>query len=403
MTDSYPMYLVNLFQFFNLEVMVLVTLFGLYNIYHMLSYSFQILKEEAFTEISERKLATMGDLVASIMSKGIKKQVAKGLDKQYITKTELLSTMRGSINVSETMKGFTMVQKKLVCDYDEFSIDSYMNRILKAAATYLINSDDIKPDLRMELSRNMIAFVEVSDIDTHSINWSQLVYHKNNQMYKMLMNLSYIVLMSMKKNRGLVKSYLESYHMQALYTRFIVEYIRYWYPSVEIELPSVNIDEATEAPISVFRMTDVYIILKYGKRLCFLGVPFYDVELFKEMQKQPQEILRVDLDNLQKFGNDVIEDRHINTHEYFIQMFLLHGQFQDLRARKIRSSSNGILLETQAFDLGSVWYYVELQLNRLMNRVFGESLRRKIDSGSMDSRARTASGALIGTSIEPEW
>lgn len=381
----------------------MVTLFGLYNIYHMLSYSFQILKEETFCEISERKLGSMGDLIASIMSKGIKKQVAKGLDKQYITKTELLSTMRGSINVSETMKGFTMVQKKLVCDYDEFSVDSYMNRILKSAATYLINSDDIKPELRIELSRNMIAFAEVSDIDTHSINWSQLVYHKNNQMYKMLMNLSYIVLMSMKKNRNQVKSYLESHHMQALYTRFIVEYIRYWYPSVEIELPSVNIDEAIETPISVFRLSDIYIILKYKNRMCFLRVPFYDVESFQDMKMQPQEILRSDLDNLQKFGNGVLEDRHINTHECFVQMFLLHGQFQDLRTRKIRSSSNGVLLETLAFDLGSVWYYVELQLMRLMNRVFGENLRRKTDASVLDTRARTASGALIGTSTEPEW
>lgn len=381
----------------------MITAFGIDNIYRMLSYTFQILKEEAFTQISKRKMQSMGDMVASIMSKGIKKQVMKGLDKQYITRQELLTTMRGSIDVSETMRGFTMIQKKVVCNYDEFSVDSYMNRILKTAAQILISSDTIQRELRVELSRAMVAFAEVGTIDPHVINWSQLIYNRNNKMYKMLMNLSYLVIVGMRSQTGELCTFLDSHEMQALYSRFIVEYIRYWYPDLDVEVPSIDLALLDEAPISILKVTDIYVILRHGSQVLILAIPYYDEELLSTEGKKPQEIMLQDLALFKEYVDTVVKEYSLNPFEQRVQAVLLHGQFDNKGMRKVRTSASDVLIETAPFDIGATWYYVELQITRILNRVFGESLRKKEDSILTDKRRRTASGVLIGSDAKNEF
>lgn len=68
------------------------------NIYHMLSYAFQALNQETYEDVAVESFDEMYNLLAAILSKGIGLQLKQGLYREYISRQEELSVMRGKIN-----------------------------------------------------------------------------------------------------------------------------------------------------------------------------------------------------------------------------------------------------------------------------------------------------------------
>ena len=146
------------------------------NIYYMLAYAFQVLNEQGYKNIATESFDNTAELFAAILSQGIRTQIKRGLGKEYIPVTESLSTMRGKIDMSESFKTQAFLKKQIVCSYDEFSVNSYMNRIIKSTVMLLLNSD-ISKSRKKELRKLMVYFAEVDVIDLYGINW-RIQYNK---------------------------------------------------------------------------------------------------------------------------------------------------------------------------------------------------------------------------------
>ena len=69
----------------------------------------------------------------------------------------------------ESVKARTMLKRQMVCTYDEFSTNSYMNRIIKTTMEILICSD-ISKVKKNELKKLLVFFSEVDTFDSHLIN-----------------------------------------------------------------------------------------------------------------------------------------------------------------------------------------------------------------------------------------
>ena len=112
-----------------------------HNIYYMLAYAFQILNENGYKDMETEQFDNVGELCAAILAKGVTIQLKRGLGKVYIPQTEPLSSLRGKINITESIKNQSFMQKQLVCTHDDFTVNSYLNRILKSTIELLIRSD----------------------------------------------------------------------------------------------------------------------------------------------------------------------------------------------------------------------------------------------------------------------
>ena len=107
----------------------------------MLSYAFQILNENGYSDIATENFNNAAELFAAILSKGISVQLKRGLNKDYIEIGEPLSAIKGKIDVSDSIKTRSIMKSRLVCSYDEFSENSYFNRILKTTVFLLLKRD----------------------------------------------------------------------------------------------------------------------------------------------------------------------------------------------------------------------------------------------------------------------
>lgn len=204
------------------------------NIYYMLSYAFQVLNEQGYKKIAAEKFDNTAELCAAILAKGTAVQVKRGLGREYMERTEAMSFMKGRIDMADSLKTQSMMRKKLVCTYDDFSVNTYMNQIIKSTAELLLHSR-ISKARKKELQKQMVYFSEVDRIDLHTVNWN-MQYNRNNQTYQMLISICYLVVKGLlQTNRDgtiYLMDFLDQKPMCRLYEKFILEYYRKEHPNI---------------------------------------------------------------------------------------------------------------------------------------------------------------------------
>ena len=198
------------------------------NIYYMLSYSFSVLNEQGYKSIATEKFDNIAELMAAILVKGIATQLKRGLQKEYIGRTEELSLLRGKIDVSESVKTQTMLKSQMVCSYDEFSVNGLMNRILKSTV-YLLLKSDISAKRKKELKKLMVFFADVELIDLNIVNWN-IQYNRTNQTYQMMISICYLVVKGLLQTNSYgntkLMDFIDEQRMCYLYEKFILQYYK---------------------------------------------------------------------------------------------------------------------------------------------------------------------------------
>ena len=236
------------------------------NIYYMLSYAFQMLNEQGYKKLATEYFDNAGDLCAAILIRGISYQLKRGLGREYISETDTISAIRGKIEITESIKNQSMIRSQMVCTFDDFSVNSPLNQIIKSTVMLLLKAD-ISKTRKKELRKLMVYFDEVDVVDVRSINWS-INYNRNNQTYRMLITICYLIVKGLlqSKSNGSVKmmDFFDEQRMCRLYEKFILEYYKKHFP--QIRTVASQIDWALDDGIGTLLPTmQSDIMLSYQK------------------------------------------------------------------------------------------------------------------------------------------
>lgn len=170
----------------------------------------------------------MQKLCAEILIKAVNVQIKRGLGRDYISLTETMPSVKGKINVSESIKTQSILRRRVVCSYDDFSTDTELNQIIKATLRLLLKAN-IEPKQKKSIRAILVYFDAVSDIDLHSIDWN-LHYNRNNQSYQLIIAFCYLVIKGLlqTQSEGSTKlmDFLDEQRMSRLYEKFILEYYK---------------------------------------------------------------------------------------------------------------------------------------------------------------------------------
>ncbi|MBR3312041.1 MAG: 5-methylcytosine-specific restriction endonuclease system specificity protein McrC [Solobacterium sp.] len=200
----------------------------------MLSYAFQVLKEQGPKEVDAEVFDNAQRLCAEILIKGISVQIKRGLKRDYVPQTETLSSVKGKIDVSDSLKTQSILRRRLVCNYDEFTTDTKLNQILKTTMLVLLRGE-ITNKQKKELKKLLVYFSDVSETDIHTIDWN-MHYNRNDQSYQLLITICYMVIKGLiqAQSDGTYKmmDFFDEQRMSRLYEKFILEYYRKHYPEL---------------------------------------------------------------------------------------------------------------------------------------------------------------------------
>ena len=293
------------------------------NIYYMLSYAFQTLQAENYKDLAAENFHNTAELCAAILDKGIGIQLKHGLRRDYVSKSESLSTLQGKLNISESIKTQTMLKKQMICTYDEFSTNIQFNQIIKSTVLLLLKAN-ITNSRKKSLRKLLLFFSDVNEIDLHFVNWNQQ-YNRSNQNYQMLIGMCYLVYKGLltTQNNGTTKlmDFFDGQRMCRLYEKFLLEYYRKDHPELTANASQIawQLDD-TENQMLPRMQTD--IMLSKNNNILIIDAKYYS-----HMTQQQYGIHTLHSNNLyQIFTYVKNKEFELRNYEHTVSGMLLYAQ-----------------------------------------------------------------------------
>lgn len=260
------------------------------NIYYMLAYAFQELRQNNYAEIAGEDFDEIYDLFAEILTRGISFQLKQGLHREYIKREEFLNTVKGKININKTISLRTRNSNLVACDYDELSENNIYNRIIVTTVDILLKHSNVKKKTKSSLKRLMLFFSNVQSVEIKTIHWNTLRFDRNNRNYRMLLYICYFILdgllMTTEDGQYKMREFSDE-HMNRLFEKFVLEYFKKKHPKLNARASQVewNIDKelSTESILPIMQ-TD--IMLTIGQRTLIIDTKYYGRTLQSQFEKK---------------------------------------------------------------------------------------------------------------------
>lgn len=333
------------------------------NIYYMLSYAFNVLNEKEYKKIEVEDFENSLELFSEILIIGVSKQIKQGLVKDYIDINETTSSIRGKINLTESINSQSFIKKQLNCTYDEFSHNCYLNQIIKSTIYFLVKSD-ISLKRKKKLKKLLMYFADVDLINMNSINW-KIRFDRNNQTYKMLVNICYLIINGLiytekSGNIKLMEFSDEQFHR--LYEKFILNYYIKHHPEIKASAAQIDwqIDEGKDYLLPIMQ-TDV--TLEYKNKILIIDAKFYSHNTLKNFDK-----------NIHRTGNlyqifTYVKNKEIELQGKDVEVsgMLLYAKTSESIQPDSEYVMSGNKISVKTLDLNQEFSCIQNQLDKIVD------------------------------------
>ncbi len=346
------------------------------NIYYMLTYAFRVLKQSNYEKISTEEFENIYELFAAILAKAIAQQLKQGLYREYIAQSDNLSVLRGKLDINGTLRNRLQRKMLLSCEYDELSENNIFNQILKTTATILLREPSVGAKFKTELKRAFLFFDRVDKIDPSGIQWNKLQYQRNNQSYKMLMNICYFVLngllLTTEQGQYKMASFLDEQSMSQLFEKFVLEYYRFHYPSLQAKASQVkwNLDDGYNNFLPIMQ-TD--ITLKHGDKILIIDTKYYSQTMQTHYQYGRQTIHS---NNLYQIFTYVKNQDVGNTGN--VAGMILYAKTNESITPDCDFKMSGNTISVKTLDLNTAFSDIATQLDIIAESYFPNSYQEEV-------------------------
>ena len=330
------------------------------NIYYMLAYAFQELRQNNYAEIEGEKFDYIYDLFAEILSRGISYQLKQGLYREYVSHNESLLTVRGKINMSGTIRNRMRNNQHINCDYDMLTEDNIYNQILVATTHILLKHSDVKKDAKMRLKKLMLFFQNVSTIDVHTIHWDGLRFDRNNRNYRMLLYICYFIvkewLLTTENGNFKMQAFSDN-HLCRLFEKFVLAYYKKHHPEFKPCAAQIGwniIEESTDTSVLPIMQTD--ILLTIGKRTLIIDTKYYSKILQQQYGKET--IRNNNLYQIRTYVNEYDREHRHNVDGMLLYAKTTKDDFDDATIKH----RDGYTLYIRTLDLNTDFEGIKMRL-----------------------------------------
>ena len=250
------------------------------NVYYMLTYAFRELRKNNYANIKKEDFDNIQDMFAEILYEGMSHQLKQGLHREYILRTETIPTLKGKLDFNGTIRNRIRQKTLLSCEHDELSENNIFNQIIKTTAVILMREKGVKSSRKRKL-KSIIPFLScVDEVNPFTIKWSTLRYQRNNQTYKMLLNICYFVLDGMLMTTETGEYRMTSFsdeNMSKLFEKFVLEFFRYHHKTLSANprMISWDVDYDRSPVIGLLPAMKTDITLQKGPKTLIIDAKYY--------------------------------------------------------------------------------------------------------------------------------
>lgn len=343
------------------------------NVYYMLAYAFQVLRQTNYQKIETEPFENVQDLFASIIEIGVSQQLKRGLYKEYILKNEELKVLRGKLDLTNTIKLRTRNNKIAVaCEHDDLSINNTFNQIIKTTLQNLIKEKSVKRETRLKL-RNLLRYFDgVDEIKLSSIKWAQLHFQRNNKSYEMLLNICYFAytesLLSHEQGPRKVMAFSDD-NMAKVYEKFILEYYRHHHPNLSPNPNAIkwnlDTDFANQVIVYLPKMQSDITLRRDGRTLII------DAKYYSKNIQQQYDSNSLISGNLYQIFTYVKNEDKANSGK--VSGMLLYAKTNSDVMPVANFSTGGNRISVKTLNLDSDFSEIKRQLDTIVDEYFPET------------------------------
>ena len=335
------------------------------NIYYMLSYAFKALSSQDYRQMALEDFSNVGDLCAAILCKGVSLQIKQGLGRAYLTETESLSTLRGRINIPDSIKTQSLLRRRLVCTYDEFSVNTRLNQIIKTTMMLLLRSH-IDRNRKKDIRKLLVYFDDIDSQDVHTINWN-VNFNRQTETYRMLIAVCYLVvkglLQTSEDGSERLLDFLDEQRMCRLYEKFILEYYRKEHPELTANAAQIpwQLDDEYDEMLPILQ-TDIMLTHEDS-------VLIIDAKYYAQTTQQRFEVRTIHSGNLNQIFTYVKnKEIELTGKPHVVSGMLLYAKTDEelVPNHEYRMSGNKIAVST--LDLSVGFDLIRQQLDSIVQR-----------------------------------
>lgn len=159
----------------------------------MLSYAWSKWKEVEKINVGLDDFEDALNLLTRVFTNGCDLLLKRNLDKLYQPITEQYFGIKGKIDFNASLADNTFIRGKAICTFDEYTEDIPLNRIIKAVLERLMNMTAVDKSLRDRVRIQYRKMNKVGTIKLLPIHFHQVQLHRNNQFYKLLLNVGLLI------------------------------------------------------------------------------------------------------------------------------------------------------------------------------------------------------------------
>ena len=307
------------------------------------------------------------ELFSEIMYLGISKLIKRGLKKEYIAFNEELSTIKGKINIYESINHQVHLKHKLICSNDKYTINNYMNQILKTTLIYLLKTE-ISSERKIKVKNILRYFDNVDILDYRTIYWN-ISYNRNNQTYPLLINISHMffndLLLTQEYGKIKLRKFEDSINMYKLYEKFILEYYKREHPELKVTSSYIKwqLDDDYDLMLPTMKSD---INLSQDNNVLIIDAKYY------------QHTLQEYYDNKSIYSNNLYQiftyvknkEAELKNVEHKVSGMLLYAKTDEDLYPNSTYSMSGNKISAKTLDLNQDFSNIKKQLDEIVKEYF---------------------------------
>lgn len=335
------------------------------NLYYLLCYSWNVLSEMGVIDVDKLESTELADLFALVLTSGVRHLARRGLDREYIAQQEVLTSIRGRIDMTTSARRFMFVHGKAQCEFDELSTDTLPNRILKGTLKLLSDVPELDTKLRRDVRRMLRRLPGISDIHIRDADFAHVNLHANNRYYRFLLCVCELIhgswLVDERTGKCRFRDFLrDDKRMAAVFQNFVLNFYRRHRPTLrarseQIEWRASSVD-ANELALLPRMITD--ITLDLAETTLIIDTKYYGETLSAHYGTQ-----KVHSENLYQLMTYLTNAGLPESKQ--VEGMLLYPVVD--RALRLRYTIQGFPVRVCTLDLAQKWQGIERELLALVD------------------------------------
>lgn len=199
------------------------------NIYYMVLYAWNKINNKEFIGKSGMEnIKNINDVVIELFLKEVSIICKRGIYGEYMDQDHTVEYIKGKINIKESIY---LIDPKMSCNYDEFSKNNKINRILKSILTGLYFTENINKVFKKRIRALLLEFHHIENIILDEKDFHTISYNRLNRDYKFPVELGYLIYKNSipteeESVNTFIKIYIDEETMSSIFEEFLKNFYK---------------------------------------------------------------------------------------------------------------------------------------------------------------------------------